>query len=90
MHPGALIIDMSIDQGGSVETSRLTFYDNPTYVEEGVIHFCVPNIPGVVGRAATRAFLNAAYPYIELVASMDINDAIASNDALRRGVVIHN
>lgn len=90
MHPGALIIDMSIDQGGSVETSRLTFYDNPTYVEEGVIHFCVPNIPGVVGRTATRAFLNAAYPYIELVTSMDINDAIASNDALRRGVVINH
>jgi alanine dehydrogenase len=90
MHPGSLIIDMSIDQGGSVETSRLTFYDNPTYVEEDVIHFCVPNIPGVVGRAATRAFLNAAYPYIEHVASMDIGEAIRSSEALKWGVVIQN
>lgn len=90
MHRGALIIDMSIDQGGSVETSRLTFHDNPTYVEEGVIHYCVPNIPGVVGRAATRALGNAAWPYIELVTNNPIEDVLANNEALRNGVVINH
>ena len=57
-------MDVSIDQGGCVETSRPTTHDNPTFVEEGVIHYCVPNIPGVVARTATHAYLNAAWPYI--------------------------
>lgn len=90
MHPGALIIDMSIDQGGAVETSRLTFHDNPTFVKEGVTHYCVPNVPGVVGRTATHAFLNAAWPYLEMIMEMGIEDAINNNEALRRGVVTSN
>ena len=89
MHKGALIIDMSIDQGGSVETSRPTFHDRPTFVEEGVIHYCVPNVPGAVGRTATHAFLNAAWKYIELIAEQGIDSAIDRTPALRRGVVMY-
>lgn len=88
MHEGALIIDMSIDQGGSVETSRLTFHDQPTYIEEGVIHYCVPNIPGVVGRAATHAFLNVAWPYISLIAEKGLEQALEEEPALRRGIIV--
>lgn len=88
MHKGALIIDLSIDQGGSVETSRLTFHDQPTFVEEDVIHYCVPNIPGVVGRTATHAFLNVAWPYINLIAQAGLQPALEERAALRRGVVI--
>lgn len=87
MHKGALIIDMSIDQGGSVETSRLTFHDQPTFEVDGVIHYCVPNVPGVVGRTATHAFLNAAWNYIELIAEEGIEAALAQLPALRRAVV---
>lgn len=88
MHDGALIIDVSIDQGGSVETSRLTYHDRPTFVEEGVVHYCVPNIPGVVGRAATHAFLNMAWPYINLIAQKGLEQALDLRPALRRGVII--
>jgi len=88
MHPGAIIIDMSIDQGGCVETSRPTQHDQPTFVVDGVIHYCVPNIPGVVGRTATHAFLNAAWPYIQIVASEGLDAALEKLPALRCGLVL--
>jgi alanine dehydrogenase len=88
MHDGALAIDLAIDQGGSVETSRLTFHDQPTFVEEGVIHYCVPNIPGVVGRAATHAFLNVAWLYISLIAEIGLERAIELKPSLKRGIVV--
>jgi alanine dehydrogenase len=90
MHPGALIIDMSIDQGGCVETSRRTQHDQPTFVVDDVIHYCVTNVPGVVGRTATDAFLNSAWPYISLVVDSGIDAAIEQSPALRRGVIMHN
>jgi alanine dehydrogenase len=89
MHKGALVIDMSIDQGGSVETSRLTFHDQPTFEVDQVIHYCVPNVPSVVARTATHAFLNAAWQYIRLIAQEGIEVALAKSPALRRGVVTH-
>src|SRR5512139_1624542 len=64
MRPRSAIIDVSIDQGGCVETSRPTTHKSPTFVEEGIIHFCVPNLPAVVARTATHAFNNAAWPYV--------------------------
>ena len=64
MKPRSVIMDVAIDQGGCVETSRPTTYQNPTYIEEGVIHYCVPNMTGVVARTTTHAFNNAAWPYI--------------------------
>jgi alanine dehydrogenase len=89
MKPRSVIIDMSIDDGGCVETSRPMMHDRPTYIEEGVIHYCVPNIPGVVARTATYAFLNAAWPYIHAIITHGVEAAIASDPALRRGVVTH-
>ncbi len=89
MRPGSVFIDLSIDQGGCAETSRPTSHDNPTYVQDGVIHCCIPNLPGVVARTATHAFLNAARPYIESALSAPIDEALAKDAALMMGVVTH-
>lgn len=89
MRPGSLIIDMSIDQGGCVETSRPTQHDAPTFVAENVTHYCVFNVPGVVGRTATHAYLNAAWPYIKLMADFGIEAAIERSPALHKGVVMY-
>ncbi len=86
MKPRSVIIDMSIDQGGCVETSRPTTHRSPTYVEEGMIHFCVPNLPSVVARTATHAFNNAAWPYIQAIARMGTGAALEAHPALARGV----
>lgn len=89
MHPGALIIDMSIDHGGCVETSRPTRHDQPTFVTEDVVHYCVPNVPGVVGRTATHAFLNAAWPYVRYVVNgTSLDSALEQCPALRPAVVL--
>lgn len=90
MRPGSLIIDMSIDQGGCVETSRPTQHDQPTFIVENVIHYCVPNVPGVVARTATHAYLNAAWPFIKLVAAEGLDAALDQKPALRRGLVMRD
>jgi len=86
MRPGAVLIDLSIDEGGCAETSRPTTHDSPTYIEEGVIHCCIPNLSGVVARTATHAFLNAAWPFIQQIAWHGVKEAIAANPALATGV----
>ena len=90
MKPRSVFIDVSIDQGGCAETSRPTMHDQPTYVEEGVIHYCVPNMPGVVARTATHAFVNAAMPYIEEIANKGVVDAVAQSEAISKAVNTHN
>jgi alanine dehydrogenase len=75
MRPRSLIIDVSIDQGGCAETSHPTTHSSPTFVEEGVIHYCVPNIPATVARSASYAFTNAALPYVLGIAQADLADA---------------
>ena len=89
MKPRAIIMDVSIDLGGCVETSRPTTHEHPTFIEEGVIHYCVPNMPGVVARTATYAFNNAAFPYILDIANKGVETAIAENAALSRAVNTH-
>src|SRR5574341_895995 len=89
MRPRSVIIDVSIDQGGCVETSRLMSHADPVFVDEGVIHYCVPNMSSVVARTATHAYLNAAWPFIQQVADLGIQNAIDSNPALERGVAVH-
>ncbi len=89
MKPGALFIDLSIDQGGCAETSRPTTHEAPTYVENGVVHCCIPNLGGVVARTSTHAFLNAAAPWIERVVVQGVEDAAAADPALAHGVVTH-
>ncbi len=86
MRPRAVIMDFSIDQGGCVETSRLTTHRDPTYVTEGVIHYCVPTILSRVARTASHALLNAALPYIYEIGQVGIDEAIRSNPTLARGV----
>ena len=89
MKPRSVIIDLSIDEGGSVETSRPTSHDHPTYEEEGVLHYCVPNMPGVVARTATHAFVNAAIPYIVEIAEKGAEQAMQDNAAIENAVVTH-
>lgn len=90
MKPRSVIIDISIDEGGCVETSRPTTHEFPTFVEEGVIHYCVPNIPGVVGRTASHMFVNAATPYILEVANKGIEVAMKEHPAIETAVNAHN
>jgi len=86
LHSHAIIIDCSIDQGGCIETSRPTTHSNPTYLEEDVIHYCVPNMTGVLGRTATHVMSNAIWPYVSQVADLGIENAIQQNPALQNAV----
>ena len=86
MKKGAVILDFSIDQGGCVETSRPTTLRDPIFIEEGVVHFCVPNVPGAVPRTATHAFNNAVWPCIRHIAEVGLEQALAELPALARGV----
>ncbi len=90
MHPRSVILDISIDQGGCVETSRPTTHTDPVFVEEDVIHYCVPNIPSVVARTATHAFLNGAWTYGEIIVKDGLEAALETNRELQRGIVIRN
>jgi alanine dehydrogenase len=86
MKPRSVIMDVSIDEGGCVETSRPTTHDHPVYVEEGILHYCVPNMPGVVARTATHAFVNAAMPYIMEIANQGIGQAMKSDPGIEVAV----
>jgi alanine dehydrogenase len=90
MKSRSVFIDISIDQGGCAETSRPTRHDQPTYIDEGVIHYCVPNMPGVVARTATYAFVNAAMPYIEMITNKGVDSAILESDEIAKAVNTHN
>lgn len=89
MKPRAIIMDISIDEGGCVETSRPTTHEHPTFIEEGTIHYCVPNMPSIVARTSTYAFLNAAFPFIQELANKGIEKAIAENRAIEHGIATH-
>jgi alanine dehydrogenase len=84
---GAVIVDVAIDQGGIFETSRPTTHADPTYVEEGVIHYCVANMPGSVPRTATAALTAATLPYVHKLAGLGISKAISSDPALAAGLM---
>jgi alanine dehydrogenase len=86
MCPGSVLVDIAIDQGGCAETSRPTTHDNPVYVEEGVTHYCVANMPGAFARTATQALANVTYRYIELLADHGLSEAVARQPALISGI----
>lgn len=89
MRPGSVIADVAIDQGGCFETSRPTTHAEPTYVEEGIIHYCVANMPGAVARTSTFALNNATLPFaIELV-SKGVKAALKDNPHLMNGLNVH-
>lgn len=87
MKPRSLIIDIAIDQGGCVETSRPTTHQSSTFIAENVIHYCVPNMTGVLGRTATYALNNATWPFVQLIAELGTDKALAQSRALARGVL---
>ena len=86
MKRGSVIIDVSIDQGGIFETSRPTTHENPVYEEEGVIHYCVANMPGAVPRTSTIALTNVTAPYALELANLGFIEAVRKNKALAKGV----
>lgn len=86
MKKGAAIVDISIDQGGCCETSSPTTHDNPTYVEEGVVHYCVTNMPGAVPRTSTMALTNATLPYVVEIANKGYERAMEENREIARGI----
>ncbi len=90
MRPGAVVVDLVTDQGGCIETSRPTTFSEPTYVEEGVIHHGVPNMPSNAARTATHALTNVLVPYLlDLGESGSINDALWRNTSLRAGTYVY-
>jgi alanine dehydrogenase len=87
---GAVIVDVAIDQGGIFETSRPTTHSEPIYVEEGVVHYCVANMPGAVPRTATAALTAATMPYVLKLANLGLAKAVSSDPALAKGVMTRN
>jgi len=88
MRPGSVIVDVDVDNGGCVETSRPTTFEEPTFVEVGVTHYCVKNVPAAVPVTATRALSNALLPYVREVAGRGLADAINADAGLGRGVAV--
>jgi alanine dehydrogenase len=86
MRPGSVIVDIAIDQGGCVETSRMTTHSDPTYIEHRVVHYCVGNMPGAVPNTSTYALTNVTLPYALRVASKGLEDAVRDDPALALGV----
>jgi alanine dehydrogenase len=86
MKEGSVVADVAIDQGGCVETSRPTTHSEPVFVVDGVIHYCVANMPGAVPITSTKALTNATLPYVEAIADRGLREAIAHDPALARGV----
>jgi alanine dehydrogenase len=89
MKPGAVLVDIAIDQGGCFETSRPTTHAEPTYLLDGVIHYCVTNMPGAVPRTSTFALTNATLPYVKSLADLGWRAAIAKDAGLAQGLNVH-
>ncbi|MEK9780232.1 MAG: alanine dehydrogenase, partial [Gammaproteobacteria bacterium] len=90
MKPGAVMVDISIDQGGCFESSKPTTHDNPTYEKDGIIHYCVTNMPGAVPLTATEALNKATLPYIMELANKGVERALDENQHLQNGLNIKN
>jgi alanine dehydrogenase len=81
-----VVVDVAIDQGGCFETSRATTHSDPVFVVDGVIHYCVANMPGGVPITSTKALTNATLPYVEAIAGHGLREAVAADPALAKGV----
>ncbi len=86
MRDGSVIVDVAVDQGGCIETSRPTTHSDPTYVEEGVVHYCVANIPGAVARTSTLALTSVTLPYTVKIAERGVEGAAAADPVLAKGL----
>ena len=89
MRRGSALVDVGIDQGGIAETSRPTSHSQPSYVEEGVVHYCVPNMPAACARTASLALERALLPYVALLSRNELNDDLATGVQVRAGKVVH-
>jgi alanine dehydrogenase len=90
MKPGSVVIDVAVDQGGCIETSRPTTHSDPTYIVDGVVHYCVANMPGAVGRTSTFALCNATLRWVIRLAEIGCQAAIDADGPLRQAVNVHN
>jgi alanine dehydrogenase len=90
MKKGAVIVDVSIDQGGCIETSRITTLSDPVYILNDVIHYCVPNMPAIVSRTASYGLTNATLGYIQNIADNGLANTLIGNDGLAKGVCAYN
>ncbi len=89
MSKGSVVVDVAVDQGGCIETCRPTSHTTPTYEINGVIHYCVPNMPGVVSRTSTYALTNATFRYASMIAKMGVEEAIAKEKPLFKGLNVY-
>ncbi|MGB8951610.1 MAG: alanine dehydrogenase [Candidatus Aminicenantales bacterium] len=89
MRSGSVIIDLAIDQGGCIETSRPTTLEQPTFVEEGIIHYCVPNFTSSVSRTSTKVLSNTVVRYLHLIGDIGIENALKANRELSQGVYVY-
>ena len=89
MHPGAVLVDISIDQGGCFETSRPTTHADPTYIVDNVVHYCVTNMPGAVPRTSTFALTNATLPFVRALANLGWREAMMRDPHLANGLNVH-
>ena len=90
MKAGTVLIDVAVDQGGCIETCKPTTHDNPTYVIDGIVHYCVPNMPGAVPFTSTLALTNVTFPYISQLANKGWKKACAENEELKKGLNVVN
>lgn len=90
MQPGAVLVDIAIDQGGCFETSHATTHADPTYVVDGIVHYCVANMPGAVPRTSTLALTNATLPYIKLLAQQGVQQALHTDPHLANGLNVQH
>lgn len=89
MRPGAVIVDIAIDQGGCTETSKPTTHQDPTYMVDGILHYCVANMPGAVARTSSQALNNAVLPYALQIANKGWRAALSENPHLMDGLTVH-
>ncbi len=90
MRPGSVLVDIAVDQGGCAETTRPTTHHDPVYVEEGVTHYCVANMPGAYARTATQALTNVTGRFVEFLADQGLQGAIARQPALLGGINLYD
>jgi alanine dehydrogenase len=86
MKPGAALVDVAIDQGGCFETSHATTHDDPVFEVDGIVHYCVANMPGAVPVTSTKALTNVTLPYVEAIANKGFRAAVEADAALAKGV----
>lgn len=89
MKPGSVLVDVAIDQGGCFETSKATTHAEPTYIVDGIVHYCVANMPGAVARTSTQALTNATMPYILSLADKGWQKALADDPHFLPGLNVH-